>query len=683
MMLAVIQALSLAVPLVQSAPPVDGSLAHDTWKNATSVTLNWDLQGHRAAPQQTTAYIETDGKFVYVAFDARQPGNIVATQHTDDAGQGSDDEVEVDFWPGGVNGFNYQFIANPIGTHYQSSSENSGYRPQWWSAGAVGNGGYVVTMKIPLSVMHGTNATTWRVQFSRRVEGTGDIDVWSYDVNETSPDTAIYAGLMTGLRAIAERPQPRAELYTLGALGGSSIGGSTSRLGLDLSVPFTATSSFYATVHPDYSNVELDQQSISPTAFRRFYHEVRPFFTQGNAAYNNFDCDMCNGIQSLYTPGIPTPRRGYAVEGKQGAFTYGAFDAVGDARTDSAQAVSWRNPSHTLGFSVQRVGVNVPGIGDDTVQAGTTFGDAKRFFGYFNYGIDTGTNVRDARRGQYYDFGSGYFTPTTAVGFAVRKEGQYYNPLDGFVWHTDTAGYGAFLSHAWLYANGAPLRSITMTSGLSRYHDQTGELNDTSQNVSVDFLTRGLMDVNVGIGSGYVRFEPNGTFYPNSSNGISLTFGSGADNSSVNNGAQHGASATPTTISYFTGRFGPGRLNSWTFLSTMKAMRRGLLSFEADGNFQLLDAGGRHDEWLERVSYTYQADRDTSFAVGVRRIIGTPPVFGDLPQEQHSWNLSAAYHRTFNGQSELYAVYGDASAFSTVPQFIVKWIRYFGAGKGS
>lgn len=683
MLLAVVQAVALAVPLVQSAPSMDGSLAHDAWKSAKTVTLDWNLQGHTHAPQQTTAYIETDGKFLYVAFDARQSGSIVATQHTDDAGQGSDDQVEVDFWPGGVNGFNYQFIANPIGTHYQSSSENSGYRPQWWSAGTVGNGEYVVTMKIPISAMHGTNASTWLVQFSRRVENTGDIDVWSYDTNETSADTAIYAGTMTGVKAVAIRPQPRVELYTLGAAGGKSIGGSTSRMGLDLSIPFTATSSFYATVHPDYSNVELDQQSISPTAFRRFYHEVRPFFTQGNAPYNNFDCDMCNGIQSLYTPSIPTPRRGYAVEGKQGAFTYGAFDAVGDGRTDSAQALTWRNTNHTLSFSVQRVGVNVPGIGDDTLEMGSNFNDGKRIFGYFNYGIDTGTNVLDSRRGQYYDLGAGYFTPTTAVGFAVRREGQYFNPLDGFVWHTDTAGYGTFFSHAWLYGKGAPLRSITMSSSLSRYHDQTGELNDTTQGVSVDFLTRGLIDLNVGAGSGYVRFEPNGTFYPNSSNGISLTFGSGADNSSVNNGAQHGASATPTTISYFTGRFGPGRLNSWTFLSTMKAMRRGLLSLEADGNVQLLDAGGRHDEWLERVSYTYQADRDTSFAIGVRRIIGTPPVFGELPQEQHSWNLSAAYHRTFNGQSELYAVYGDASAFSTVPQFIVKWIRYFGAGKGS
>jgi hypothetical protein len=112
-------------------------------------------------------------------------------------------------------------------------------------------------------------------------------------------------------------------------------------------------------------------------------------------------------------------------------------------------------------------------------------------------------------------------------------------------------------------------------------------------------------------------------------------------------------------------------------------MRLGLLSFELDGNMQQLDTGLRYTQWLQRVSYTYQANRDTSFALGVRRIIGTAPVLDAAPVYQKGWNLSAAYHRTFNGVNEIYAVYGDASAFSTVPQFIVKWIRYFGAGKGS
>ena len=683
MLLGVIAAAALTVPLIHGDPPVDGSIAHPEWKAAQSVTLDWDLDGHKHAPQQTSAYIETDGKYLYVAFDAKQQTAIVATQHTDDAGQGSDDDVEIDLWPGGTNGFLYQFISNPIGTHYQSSSENSGYRPQWWSAGTVRDGEYVVTMKIPLAAIHGANASTWRVQFARKVENTGDLDVWSYDPDATGTTTSIYAGTLSGLRTLAVRPQPRVELYGLGLAGGKSIGGSTSRAGVDFSVPFTATSSFYATLHPDYSNVELDQQSISPTAFRRYLSEVRPFFTQANAPYNNFSCDLCNGLNTLYTPAIPTPRDGYAVEGKQGGFTYGAFDAIGDGRSDTAQALNWANQSRTIHISAQRVGVYTGNVTDTSQEFGFQYSDQKHSSVWLNVGSDSGTNVADPSRSSLYDFGAVWSSQTFVDALAVRKVGQYFNPVDGFVWHPDIAGWGNYTARSWLLPSGSALRSVTASAVMDRYHDHTGELDQTDQSVALDLLTRGLIDVNVATGSSYVRLEPNGTFHPVTQNGIFVTLGSGADNSNLNNGAQHGSSATPTTIGFSTGRFGPGRLNSWTLTTTQHAMRLGLLSFELDGNIQQLDAGPRYIEWLQRVSYTYQANRDTSFALGVRRIIGTAPVLDAAPVYQKGWNLSAAYHRTFNGVNEIYAVYGDASAFSTVPQFIVKWIRYFGAGKGS
>jgi hypothetical protein len=122
----------------------------------------------------------------------------------------------------------------------------------------------------------------------------------------------------------------------------------------------------------------------------------------------------------------------------------------------------------------------------------------------------------------------------------------------------------------------------------------------------------------------------------------------------------------------------------------VKAAGRGLVTVELDGSTQLLDGGAartaQHDrfsQWLERVSYTYQANRDESLAFGVRRIIGYAPMLDQVPAFQTGWNVSAAYHRIFSGDNEIYAVYGDASQFATIHQFIVKWIHYFGAGKGT
>lgn len=685
-----IAALTLAVSAVSSAPPIDGSLQHDQWRNAQTASLQWDLDGHRAAPDPTTAYIETDGTYLYVAFDAKQRASIVATQHTNDVGQGSDDEVSVNLWPGGTNGFFYQFSANPIGTHYQTSSENTGYRPTWWSSGTVKDGEYVVTMKIPLAAMHGSSSQKWLVQFTRKVQATGALYVWSYDANETDPTSAVFAGHITGIHALAARPKPRVELYNLGSVAGVSAGGSTARTGVDFSLPFTATSSFYGTIHPDYSNVELDQQSISPTAFRRYFSEVRPFFTQANAPYNDFSCDLCNGISTLYTPGIPTPRDGYAVEGKQGQITYGAFDAIGKDRNDSAQAFNWQTKDKNYSFSAQHVGAYLPGLADSSNEIGLSYFDHKHVFASFNYGDDRGTDVADGSRAQLYDFGAGWQSPTLIDAFVVRKIGQYFDPVDGFVWHPDIAGWGDYLGKTWLFPAGAALRSMTFTGNVDTYHDHTGALDQTDQGGALDILTRGLIDINFSTGSDYVRLETGGTFHPVNQNGLSLTFGSGAQNTSVNNGAQHGTSSTPTTIAYYTGRFGPGRLNFVTVNSTVRAAGRGLLTFELDGNTQLLDSAtaqavhaDRFTQWLERVSYSYQANRDESLAFGIRRIIGYAPMLDQVPAYQSGWNVSAAYHRWFSGQNEIYAVYGDASQFSTIHQFIVKWIHYFGASKGT
>lgn len=682
----VVAALSAAaylkVPYAAAPPPLT-SVSGRAWAGAAHLSLGWDLQGHKPAPFRTTVLVTADARYLYVAFLAKQNVAVVATQHTDDAGQGTDDSVAVDLWPSGANGFSYEFSANPIGTHYQSSSENSAYEPVWSSWGRVVPGGYVVTMKIPLAEIKGAApGKPWLVQFSRVVESTGDVLVWSYNANETAPNSSIFAGKMTGIKVTAMRPQPRLQLYNLGSLASRSIGGSTARTGVDLSIPFAATSSFYATFHPDYSNVELDQQTIAPTAYRRMYQEVRPFFTQGQQAYDNFNCAVCPVIVGLYTPAIPTPRDGYAVEGTQGPFSYGAFDAVGAGRIDQAQALTWHNKQQTINASFQRVGVDMTGLHDDANEAGLSYSDNKHLFSYFNYADDAGTNVANGSQAQLYDGGGGWFSPTTTFAVAARKVGAFYNPYDGFVSHPDIAGWGAFFAHTWLQRAGAPLRSITFDSVLDRYHDHTGELDQTDQSATLDVLTRGLIDVNLNTGSNYLRLA-NGSFTPVTQNTVALTFGSGAQNASVNNGAQHGLGATPTTLSFSTGRFGAGRLNYYSFTTTQRAGTRGLVSFEVDDSAQRLDAGALYQQWLERLSYTYQSGANSSFAFGIRRIIGTQPVLGTPPIFQSGWNLSAAYHRRFSGADEIYAVYGDASAFSTVPQFIVKWIHYFGGTKGT
>jgi hypothetical protein len=675
---------TLAIPTVQAPLPLDPKADAAAWKDAASVTLPWDVQHQKAASEPTTARIATDGTNIYVRFDVTQREALLAQQRTNDVGDGTDDEVWVDFWPNGNSGFYYQFAANSNGTRWQYSSENTAYSPTWTSFGAASGNDYVVTMKIPIKVMRGSGGgSQWKVQFVRIVRSTGERQIWTYGPTQTNGDDVIYAGVMSGMApAVASRAKPRVALYGLGIAGSGKSGLTTSRMGADFSVPVTATSSIYGTIHPDFSNVEIDQQTISPTAYQRSFNEVRPFFTQGSNFYDNFSCDACPFIAQLYTPAIPTPRDGYAFEGKQGNFSFAGFDAIGDHRNDGAANVAWRSADNHWRISAQSVAANLAGLTDHVATTGVSWQDNTHLQAYFDYGSDSGTNVLAGNQAQRYDGGMYYYTNTFGFAASARKVGRYYQPADGFVQHADIAGYALYENKIWLFDKKSWLNSIQFGSFIDRYHAQNGALNQTDNNLFLDVLTRSRIDVQLNSGSSYLLLD-SGVFTPITQNGVGVTWHSGTYNNPGSNGF-HGSSATPTSISYNTGRFGPGRVDTWFRSSTMRVGTRGTLSLEADDTRGYEDNGTTNVQWLERAGYAYATSANSSLALGVRRIIGTPPIVDirSLPGYTGAWNLTFAFHHR-TPHDELYFAYGDASQLSTLPQFVLKLIHYFGAEKGT
>jgi hypothetical protein len=675
---------TLAIPTVQAPPPLDPKADPATWKEAASVALPWDVQHQKAASEPATAHIATDGTNIYVRFDVKQRETLLAQQHTNDVGDGTDDEVWVDFWPNGNGGFYYQFAANSNGTRWQYSSENTAYSPTWASAGAASGNDFVVTMKIPIKVMRGSGGgNQWKVQFVRIVRSTGERQIWTYGPAQTNGDDVTYAGVMSGMApAVASRARPRVALYGLAVAGSSSSGLTTSRMGADFSLPVTATSSIYGTIHPDFSNVEVDQQTISPTAYQRSFNEVRPFFTQGANFYDNFSCDACPFVAQLYTPSIPTPRDGYAFEGKQGQFSFAGFDAVGDHRNDGATSLTWRSKDSHWNISAQSVAANLPGITDHVDTTGVSWSDTKHMSAYFDYGSDSGTNVLAGSQAQRYDGGMYYHTSTFGFAASARRVGRYYEPVDGFVQHADIAGYALYENKIWLFDKKSWLNSIQFGSFIDRYHANNGQLNQTDNNLFLDVLTQSRIDINLNTGSSYLLLD-SGVFTPISQNGVGLTWHSGTFNDPGSNGF-HGSSATPTSMSFNTGRFGPGRVDTWFRSSTMKVGARGTLSLEADDTRAYEDNGVTNVQWLERAGYAYATGANSSLAVGIRRIIGTQPVVDArfVPGYTSAYNVTFAFHHR-TPHDELYFAYGDASQLSTLPQFVLKLIHYFGAEKGT
>jgi len=709
---------TLAIPNVAAAPLLNPKADAATWKDIVPVELAWDVQHQHAASELTTARLITDGKFFYARFDVKQREGLLQTQHGNNIGDGTDDEVWVDLWPNGNKGFYYQFAATSNGTHFQYSSENTAYAPTWDSFGATYTGGFTVTMKIPLDVLRGTGSgSDWKVQFVRIVRSTGERQIWSYSPAQTNGDDVTFAGHISGMApAVAAKAKPRVGLYALGEAGSSASGLSTSRVGADFAIPITQTASLFGTVHPDFSNVEIDQSTISPTAFQRFYSEVRPFFTQADNYFDNFDCDACPGIANVYTPNIPTPREGYAIGGHQGQLQFAGFDAVGVGRIDSAESLGYATPDNHFHYFMENVSANcslpatslcqndLPLVHDTTFANGVSYADGKHVDVYFDYGSDSGSNVLIPDQAQRYDAGTFLYNATSGVAFSERKIGLYYDPADGLVQHPDIAGYGSYGVKTWNFTGDSKLNSAGVAFFADRYHNMWGGLDQSDTSLTFDALTKSRIDVQASVGSSYLLQQSSCilaacVFSPISQNGIGVTYHSGTANA-PGNFPNHGSSSTPTTITYNTGRFGPGRLDSWSRSTTMVAGQRGTISLEADDTHQYLDSGaGVNAQWLERAGYTYAATADSSFAIGVRRIIGTAPViFSALPSScttvatlayagatspcTGAWNLSFAYHHR-SPHDEIYFGYGDASQLSTTPSFILKVIHYFGAQKGT
>ncbi len=296
------ESFTIAVPVLEKAPSLAGTL-DDSWAKAARVSVPFDFTYQRPG-EPTTAYIAQDPGGLDVAFDVTQREALTASQTTNGGSVFSDDNVTFVVEPQGTRGFQYTFTANALGARYQTSSENSAYAPQWNAAARRIPSGYVVTMHIPFNVIRSGGSTTWNAQFERTTIATNSTQVWEHVEGQRSPGDPAYAGTLTGINARgnarATRPKPRVQIYGLGELTTPAYGGSTSRVGADLSLPVTLTSSIVAALHPDYSNVEVDQQTISPTAFARRYSEVRPFFTQVGSNFNNsFSCNNCP--TTLYT----------------------------------------------------------------------------------------------------------------------------------------------------------------------------------------------------------------------------------------------------------------------------------------------------------------------------------------------------------------------------------------------
>lgn len=684
------QGFTVAVPELARPPSMNGTI-DDSWSKAAQLPVNFDFTYQRDG-EPTTAYVAQDPGGIDVAFVVTQKQALTANTQTNGGGVTSDDNVSVTFWPQGSGGFYYSFSANSLGARYQTSSENSAYAPDWTAVAKRTPQGYTVTMRIPFDIMRTGGSNTWGVQFERVIQATNSAQVWEHVEGQRNAADRSFEGTLTGLAAHGgskTRPQPRLQIYGLGELTTKANGGNTSRVGADLSIPVTGTSSFVASLHPDYSNVETDQQTISPNAFARFYSEVRPFFTQLTAFNDQFSCNNCPTL--LYTPSIPTFREGYAYEGTEGDFQYDAFDSIGDGRTDDAEVVDYaqQDSQKVLGLSLQRVGVNVSNtLHDDTTSLFTGYEWQKSHdFVYLNTASDRGTFVSAPGLGNYLEYGVGHVDKNAVYGVSYQKIGAQFRPVDGFVAQPDVQGLQVFFKETFYFSKTGTLQDVQANAFFNDQNDHLGNPAFKDGNAQLNFDFKHELTLHVFAGD-----AKNQTFWreylPFNQNGVYLGYKT--------------QTTTPSSIMFMNGSYFHGSLSSWSYITTLPVTHALHLALEADENtYTPLGAYGSIEpftrQWLERASIDWQFNRYASFDVGARRIMGpnlpnayqqpftgpcaTPIAYCPF-DPVNAGNVSAAFH-FLAAHNEWYVVYGNPNFLTTQPAFYVKWVRYIGAEKGT
>jgi hypothetical protein len=731
-------ATSTTVPAARAVHPLplDASLRDPAWA-AGAIPAPGGFQNlttRHAGALETSVWLLYDEQNLYVAFRCEQRGTpIVATQTTDDVGFGLDDFVGVGIDASGVGTQAYYFEVTARGVHYEQANENSRYQPRWRAAAGIDGSSWSAVLIVPLNVMriHAGSPQTWRINFIRNVSAVAEHYTWAYNgvmqdntIGNGWPnfvDTRYWAAWggvqVTPAMLHAARPKARAEIYGLGSAGeerdvfqqaNQSFATQQIRnVGLDLTYPVTPTINFVGTLNPDFSNVEIDQQTIAPQEFRRVLQEYRPFFAQG-APYINANAAALNSNVVFYSPSIGAFDRGEKMEGTFGKQSFGVlnfrgFDEMsGNAFDDTAYGYKHALQDRTFLYWADGVLAHHSIAGDDITNE---FGMAGRNLKTgFVWGLDDSTERGSTTwlpEGIAHN-GSGFVDvhkQNYEWNIAYNDITPNYNPIDGFTATSDVRGPSAYT-----WGSGATpfVKTYTLFLNADRFIDRSGEVHQADFSLALNATFRNGFSIN-GLGPAvselrsYAAIDPASTGmncgdlslprsyftgYPSYECGRTDTF------NLMNIPIGYGdGTPTPIDASVAFGRFGYGNVGTndagpdfvhlYTISTSRPLARIFSIGAEYDGTVERGIASGNLDsQWLRRISLSALLGHDSSFTLSLRGINGRGGFA--LP----GTNLAAAYHRRFPS-GELFVNYGTPAAPYTLQRFIVKYLFRFGAEAGT
>ncbi|HXW97261.1 MAG TPA: DUF5916 domain-containing protein, partial [Gemmatimonadales bacterium] len=366
-------------------PVIDGRDDDAIWRSAPVIDHFLEARpSEGAAPQlRTEARVAYDAHNLYVfvrCFDPHPDSIVSLLSRRDD--QTASDHITLMLDPYHDRRTGYEFSVNPAGVKsdyaiYNDGNEDVAWDGVWDAATTIDSLGWTVEYRIPLSQLHYTPKAngTFGLLIWRLVERYTEVVTWPLFRGSKSGFTSQF-GELTGLDSLASPGHAELTPYvvTKNVTGPPSAGYARSQeftAGGDLRYRIASNLHLYATVNPDFGQVEADPSVLNLGAFETFFDERRPFFVEGKGLFTfNVNCVVvvdCSTGEGLFY----SRRIGRAPEL---ADVYGDDASATSTRILGATKLNGRLPG---GFSIgvlDAVTDRVDGPGGTTLEPTTNYG---------------------------------------------------------------------------------------------------------------------------------------------------------------------------------------------------------------------------------------------------------------------------------------------------------------------